>query len=416
MVSGIGSYDVSIVNLRPNKFNQNSYCTGPYCNPVYQQNNLDGVNAVANYNRANFNLQSKLDVEALEPININPKDIDKIEGEKIYTSDNKLHSIVQEDEKTKTIYNIDKEKFDSITDIIKKDKNTDNIIWEQSFGYINKEDNNSKPDRTIDVTEYDKKGRIIKNSSYINDKLASTSKYIHNPNGNIITTTRHDDGSYIISEDNAKKNAYRYFEFNKNKQLENVCENYEIANKTFTKEATFHNGAIISVEQKQKTTIPNNMGLEDINVAELKPTPKYNLDKDYKGMQGEKTYYSNGMIETNTIKSAEGTPLKAYFEPDGKLSKIDIENKTIEFRDKNQKIIETIDENTKKTTKYYDGGDYSVTYESGKIRKLADYDKYGNIQYYDEAINSEDNKCSGGKTYSFNSMGMLEYSHTYTEI
>ena len=101
MVSGIGSYDVNIVSLRPNKFNQNSYCTGPYCSPVYQQNNLDGVNAVANYNRANFNLQSKLDVEALVPININPKDIDKIEGEKIYTSDNKLHSIVQEDEKTK---------------------------------------------------------------------------------------------------------------------------------------------------------------------------------------------------------------------------------------------------------------------------------------------------------------------------
>lgn len=414
MVNGIGLYDVSIVNLKPSKYNQNNYCTEPYCNATYPQNNSNGANAIANYNRAKYNLQSKLDVEVLEPININPEDIDKIEGEKIYTSDNKLHSIVQEDENTRTIYNIDKEKSDSITDIVKKDKNTDNIIWTQSFGKIGA-DNGAEPVKTIFVAEYDPKGRTIKDSSYTNDKLASASKYIYGPNGNITTTTKYDDGSYVISEDNVKKNAYRYFVFDKNKQLKNIREQRELANKTFTNEATFHNGAILSVEQNQKTTVPNNMGLEDVNVTKLKPTPKYELDKDYKGMQGEKTYYSNGAIETNTIQFEEGVPTKAYFEPDGRLSKIDIENKTIEFKDKNQTIIETIDENTKKTTKYYDDGDYSVICENGDNHMLANFDKDGNIQYYDESTNSEDNKCSG-KTYNFNSMGMLESSYTYNEV
>lgn len=413
MVNGINAYEVSKIEFKPNKVNSN-YCMGLNCSPAMMQGDLNGTNAIANYNRANFNLQNKLDVEVLEPININPEDIDKIEGEKIYTSDNKLYSIVQEDENTRTIYNIDKEKFNSITDIVKKDKNTDNIIWEQSFGIINA-DNGSGPDRTINVAEYDKKGRTIKNSSYINDKLESTSKYIYAPNGNVITTTKYDDGSYVISEDNVKKNAYRYFIFDRNKQLQNIREHSEIANKTFTNEATFHNGAILSVEQNQKTTVPNNMGLEDVNVTKLKPTPKYELDKDYKGMQGEKTYYSNGAIETNTIQYEEGVPSKAYFEPDGRLSKIDIENKTIEFKDKNQTIIESIDENTKKTTKYYDDGDYSVICENGDNHMLANFDKDGNIQYYDESTNSEDNKCSG-KTYNFNSMGMLESSHKYTEI
>ena len=64
--------------------------------------NLKGIDALASYNLSVLKTPEKLD--DIQPIELifNPED--EIEGEKIYTSDGKLHAIIKEDENTKKIY------------------------------------------------------------------------------------------------------------------------------------------------------------------------------------------------------------------------------------------------------------------------------------------------------------------------
>ena len=260
------------------------------------------------------------------------------------------------------------------------------------------------------MTEYDKyTGKSIKGSFYENDKLVYASKTKYRLNGGIITVYKESDGGYIISEDNDKMHLYKTVSFDKNKQIKDIYETFETPNATYKRRADFHKGALISTETNKRITMPNNMAIEKINIPELAPAVKFQLSKDYKALQGEKTYYSNGMIETNTIKEGESVE-DAYFSPYGELEKLYIENKTIEFKGDNQIITERLDNDAKRITTYYKNELRSVAYEAGSIRKQVNYQD-GNINsYYEDPIDKDD-KTTQSISYHFSRNGMLNHSY-----
>ena len=57
---------------------------------------------------------------------------------------------------------------------------------------------------------------------------------------------------------------------------------------------------IINLEKHIEQVLSNSLGRENfVNNPELKPTEKFEVPVDVKGHDGEKTYYSNGAIETD---------------------------------------------------------------------------------------------------------------------
>lgn len=63
---------------------------------------------------------------------------------------------------------------------------------------------------------------------------------------------------------------------------------------------SFYNGGMYKLEKHIEQVLPNSLGRENfVNNPELKPTEKFEVPVDVKGHDGEKTYYSNGAIETD---------------------------------------------------------------------------------------------------------------------
>ena len=88
--------------------------------------------------------------------------------------------------------------------------------------------------------------------------------------------------------------------------------------------------------------------------------------------------------------------MTCYFEPDGRLSKINTENKEIVFSDNHQNISEFLADGSLKTTKYFQDS-CIVSIESPSSERKVWYDKNGNVNsYHDDE-----------KSLYFNELGML---------
>ena len=85
---------------------------------------------LVNYANVNSSRIKRFSMEPLTPITLSPHYVGLIEGERIYTSDGLLHSIVNENEETKTVYtpNIQDDRF--FDSIITTDKETGHVIRE----------------------------------------------------------------------------------------------------------------------------------------------------------------------------------------------------------------------------------------------------------------------------------------------
>lgn len=367
---------------------------------------LTGVEALAVYNAPLLKNPEKLDIEPLVPVIIMPEDFDNIEGEKIYTSEGKLHSIVQEDENTKTILKPAEENEKMISSIVTTDKKTGNVIKEQK--------NFIKSDKydEIYINEYSPEtGKEIAETCYTDGKPYGASKTVYKTNNETVVVSQNfEDNEYSVSKFSKKPDESIYVTFDKNKQLKAASEHKNKDMKQSGIDVDFYNGGMISIRRYEEITVPNNFGTDKLNDSELVPAESYKLDFDVKGLDGEKTHYSNGAIETNSFER-NGAKVKAYFEPDGSLSKLELADKTISFDGENQKIKENLADNKVKTTTLYDDGAKKVRVESDKEFKEASFGKNGRPDAYYEGSIDENGEDNNALSLYFNKTGMLEAAY-----
>lgn len=358
-----------------------------------QEVSFKGTEALGNYNRAKVFAfdKSLLNVEPMEPIMANPNDIDSIEGERIYTSEGKLNSIVNRVGDTITTYTPAEDNENMIDSIEIKDKKTGAIIK----GQYNYNDDNGE--NRISVNEYDPEtGNNVRMTDYVNGELSYASKTIQKPNRMIQDIDfDYETGKYSVTERDEDRSYHKHYEFNKNKELTAIYEDKD--NYKVNSEVHFYDGAIISAEKSKRVTIPNDMGKEVLNDADLQPSeiPGYP-----ETIEGEKTYYSNGALES--INNGE---LLYNYSPDGDLTSIKDGNKTLNIYSDAKELIENLDENITKTTLYDDERDaMTVEYKDGDYLKSL-YFRDGKIRNYDE--------CQGDqrvKSLDFDENGNLEHA------
>ena len=119
MINKVG-FSAGIYKNFPSFKSEESVEQNKMTTPDFSPNNK-GLEALAAYNEAMVKKEvsdNKFNVEPLAPITTSVN-ADEIEGEKIYSSDGVLQSIIRRDENTYTIYTPDKEnpdKFSKITD------------------------------------------------------------------------------------------------------------------------------------------------------------------------------------------------------------------------------------------------------------------------------------------------------------
>lgn len=346
--------------------------------------NLNGTEALAAYNIALQPLEAKVPTA--------------VEGEKIYTPEGKLHSIVNEDDDKITIYTPYEDDENSIEKIITKDKKTGKVILEQ---------NNDRDDNEISIIEYSPEtGKELRYTSYENGKLKYASKTEYNKDEE--NTQSYSDWNKSFSVSKQKGDVYSQVVFDKDKQLKEVTHHKHVKNKEIETHAEFYNGGMYKLSKKVEIIIPNGFGREKLNDSELKPAEKFEVTDELKNTEGDKKFYSNGAPAEITNQE-----LSIKFNPDGTLSKLKMPDKTISYEDDIQVIEENLGENKTKTTYYYQNGNYRVNIQDNDKFKEFGFDKNNKPTSYREGtVNDEDEQEAQLSLY-FSKNGMLEDAFQY---
>lgn len=402
IVSGINS------NTKPN-FKSTEKVVTPENKAELVQ--ADSREVLASYNTANINLIKNLDVKPILPTIILPQAIDVLEGERIYTSDGKLYSIVKEDGNIKTTYLFSKEYDNMISSIVTKDMRTKNIVYEQRneiengiYKEIGITKNNPKTGKEEAFTLY-QDGKPIWATKTVQDKKGKETRYCKD----LI------DGSLEISETQENKFGSKrsFIRISKDKKNIRYQEETETRNGNMRKSASFYNGALVSVEQSTEKGMPNLLSIEILNNENLVPAPFIDInamaEEAINDEEGENTYYSNGVIETKTLKG--DSPAKLYFNPDSKLEKFESKDGTIEIFDSSYKVTQNLENGAKKTT-FRSEYIISVEYEEDGLKKEIVFDNKTKkpLSYHEiELVN-------GGeyvKSFMFDKQGQIKDAYSY---
>ncbi len=371
-----------------------------------------GMDALAAYNAAIVKKapvsKDKLELEPVKPFTLAPENFDNIEGEKIYTSDGKLNSIIRRDENTYTVYTPDEnnEKLFATIETYDK-KNNRNVIKSQS--------NEIKDGKytSVYVEENDPQtGKTLRYSRYNDGVLYSLGKTIREPNGREIDINCYEDDKeyYVIASYPDYKNKI-YARFDKNKQLLSISEDKEYKNKKTSTEIEFFNGAPTNIHFSKDIIISNTIGLNYIKQDILKPAEHFEKPDNLKDIDGEKKYYSNGALESLTFNSDNGETT-AYFTPEGNCYKIESDNLSYFENYTNEIITEKLQDGSTKETSLYKTGCKNVQIKNGSSYKEIGYEKDGKPSYYEEGIIDKDNEKKA-KIYLSYTNGNVDYAREY---
>ena len=352
--------------------------------------------AIASYGVAAMRMAKKFDIKPLEPIVIQPNYTHSIKGERIYTSEGRLYSIVDENENTKIVYtpNEDDERF--FDRIVTTDKETGNVIRRQ----VNYIEDGEYDEMTVYAYSKDT-GKLEAETTYNEGKLYSATKYINSRDDvEESITYNYQDKDYTWYKTSNDGDKETYMRMSKDLKFVNLKECKMTSSKEVEVEASFYNGGLISLNEENTTIVPNLLGREPLNDDDLKPAEKYNLEAIAPDFEGEKTYFSNGAVESITIP--DGT---AFFTPEGKVEKLVSPTKEIEVgRNGNQKIVEKLDDNTTKTTTYYEDKCINVEFENDDIYKKLGLHPNLKPWFYSEKNKKDDSEL----TFLYNKQGVLE--------
>lgn len=372
-----------------NKINKNT-------SAEQQQCSVNGCECLANYNKALYSEPCVL--APLQPEIVS--NIKNIEGEKIYTSDGKLYSVIQDNDDFKKIYLPDKNNNDSVNSIITIDKKTGNKIKEQNF---------LSEENSISLKEYSPdNGEIIKSTYYTDGKLNFTENILYKPSGEKISETYNAIGkTFEVFKE--KNNHSQHAIFDTNKQIVEFGDYKQKKGQNIDTTINFYNGGIYKIDKHIEAILPNNLGRELFtNDPQLKPDEYFTPSFDIKGHDGEKTYYSNGAIETNVFE-LNGEKVIAKFNPEGDLTEYSEGNKKITFSEQTQEIEETFDNEQKKSIYFIKNGNVEVAINGKNSYKQIYFDANTKKPiHYEEGEIDEEGNCNNRKSLFFNKNGMLE--------
>lgn len=367
---------------------------------------LNGMQALASYN---FNIIDKIGkLDEIKPLDLifNPDGNVEIEGEKIYTSEGKLKTIVKDNGETKTVY-IPSEENENLIDTIKVvDKKSNKVLKEQS-NYIE----DGKYDGAW-IGEYSlNDGKLTHSTIYDKDgNVEKATAYKTTPKGRRASLT-HDfaDKEYRVSAYGEKTKQDIFMRLDNNKKPVEFSEYQDINSiKRTSLNVDFYQGNMLSIYKSETITVPNAFGREKFENPELLPAEKYIPNIDLKGQEGEKSYYSNGAIEKNVI----GDTI-AYFDVDGNLEKVKAGRKEITIDGKNQYIVEDLGEGKTKTSELYEDGDGYVEVKTQNDYKEIYFDKNKRPCNYSEGIIEENGEKDNKLSLDFNDNGMLTDAHSW---
>lgn len=371
---------------------------------------VDGIEALANYGIASIKMFKEFKMIPTQPIEQTPYVTDSINGERIYTSDGKLYSIVDENEETKTTYIIDNDINNAyISKITILNKESGQKIKEQE-NYFDIEDGELELNE-LAVTEYSfSTGKPIRSSVYSDGKLASSTNYIKKKNGMDETVTYYyKDKNYFVFQTSPNNDYDAHFEISKDlKFVEmDLTKTGKNSEKSFNLE--FYNGALISASERKKKTIPNLMGREPLNDNDLIPAKKYNISIITPDFEGEKTYYSNGAVES--IKTTDGT---AYFTPEGQVQKLASKNMEIyAFNNGNMLIIEKLEDDKIRFTRYSEDV-IDVSFSDGdKYKNLSLTSKMVPTRYEEGICDDEDSNEDSRLVFYYDKTGFLDTAYNF---
>lgn len=335
--------------------------------------NLNGVDALASYNSAFIN-KSELYIPLLKPIPM-PRDINSVDGEKIYNSKGKLECVVKETKDKKYVY------FETGKNELRL-----NVINKQT-GLVELEQAEYKDENGNLQTwlmNYDSQGREEAHADYYNYELKSKGITKYNKDG---LREQHiemfDDGTYIVYSGCNNKN----YDINGNLTYENIYQ--QKPDGAIVKEIKYANGKPFSTEVKETTgefIEEYSNYLKDPNLQRSE-CPEFISSID--NIEGEKTYFSNGQIES--VRTPDGKIYERTF--DGHCIILTDGNKTITFENyiadgRKCCVIEEDLGNATKQTQYFDIDNNkrgNVSYTKGNISKFVYFNEEGNPTSYEES-------------------------------
>lgn len=409
MINKINYLNNKPVNMKQAQASKEETATKVQQSYVSVPNNGKGMEALGNYGMSMVNFANKLNIEPLIPTIY--KDINAIEGERIYTSDGKIHSIVKETPTHKTTYFVPIDNQNAIDYIETIDKNTGKIVRNQH----NQIDKDGKYSEMYVTTFNPNTGNEEMYTSFKNGKLDYAGKTSTNKFGEEIHITKYSqDNDYFITQQNKKTNTFKTIWIKGDMKTIDYSEQRNTNRGSFERKIQFYEGLPFNYEESKKATVPNLIGIEPLMDPDLKPAPKFDfkaLEMDIRNAHGEETRYSNGALETKKVV-INGEEMKAFFNPKNEIIRIVSEKMEIEADGKNAiRIKQNLGEGITKETFISKSMTQIVHKDNGYTKALAiDNNTQKPMSYHE-------NKTVNGKekdvlSLYFNKAGVVESIYT----
>lgn len=367
----------------PNGLNTNPIQQNQANVPINNNTTLNGMNALASYNTPAISKPTAKNVQPLLPTILQPQAIKVIKGERIYNSMGELDTIIDKTEKGTVVYKMDiQAPNDAISKIETYDESGHLIQTQENMNTI--EEGKLPKLSFIELVKYSPEtGKELSKTVYENGKPTVSIDNVYEPNGVVKEyVVNFENNTSSITETYENQNIGRKIDFDKNGNITSIVTKNN--NQHSKEHLQFLNGVLASRTVKTKTPIPNATGKNPMNDKDLTPAQPYILGYNPKQVQGEKTYYSNGALESISTLTENGGMVLHRFNVNGDLVAIldqqDINNaKTITFSPDNQMISESLADGSEKLTVNFDDGSKEVTvmnYKNG-FEKNVKYSKEG---------------------------------------
>jgi hypothetical protein len=294
-------------------------------NPAVAQNinnsnaNLSGINALATYNQPMGQVNRRV-LTPSEPIILSSEQIKNLDGQRITNPHGELDCIVQKTENATVVYKIDALNPDKISNIKYYDNATGKLVRIQNNNTCPATE--TAPERTfINIDEIDvNNGRLGKTTYYEDGKITDVCEIQHNPDGSEIHYGySYTSGESYVYESDANYTFSKETTFDKNGKIKSVqTDNRE--DYTMQK-VEYINGVPAKIKTEKQEIIPNETGINPFVDPRLVPSQPYVLGYDPHNVEGEKQYYSNGVVASIDTQTAEGS-ISHHFTPNGDLEYI----------------------------------------------------------------------------------------------
>lgn len=366
---------------------------------------------LANYAVASIDLKNKLKITPLKPIEFVPIVGYEIKGEYIYNSNGDLYTIIDETDKTRTVYTPFDNQEDLFENIITTDKETGKIIREQ---YNEIEDGKIK---RISIHQFSPEtGKELAFTEYKDGDLKYASKTTYNKDGSESHICYNfEDKKYHIAEFSKDGNQRKYIDLTEDMKFVTIDTSIKTNNKKIKTRDEYYDGSLLNSEKRTSTTMTKITGLEAVKEKDFtleKILTKEEIQTIGESIKGEKTYFSNGKVESIKGKIAN-LDVEVRFNPLGEVT--DIISEKSEIKVDTHSISETnfINKNNKIITTEYNNGGSTLTFEKDNKFTEINYSDKGIISSYLEGEIEENGERDYNLSLLYDEDGTLISAYDY---